>query len=65
RQAARSLARTSASARDFLNRLSRESLEDRQDLIGYTGIRSAYLTAKDLGLELPRLLQAYRIFWKD
>jgi hypothetical protein len=29
------------------------------------GIRSAYTKAKELNLELPRLRQAYRLFWKD
>jgi glycerol-3-phosphate dehydrogenase len=65
RQAGRSLSRAKHSARDFLSDNGRDHREDIWQFIGYTGIRSAYLAAKSLNLEMPRLRQAYRIFWKD
>ena len=65
RQAGRSLSRARHSARDFLKDTSRDHREESWQFIGYTGIRSAYLVAKTLNLEMPRLRQAYRIFWKD
>lgn len=65
RKAAGSLIWAKRSARD----LTLDSPEDLQEegyrIIGYTGIRSAYLTAKDLNLTLPRLEEAYNIFWAD
>ncbi|MFH1137195.1 MAG: 1-acyl-sn-glycerol-3-phosphate acyltransferase [Pseudomonadota bacterium] len=65
REAGRSLAKARLSARDFLQQPSRDLMEEGRHFIGYTGIRSAYLTAKRLDLEMPRLRQAYRIFWID
>ncbi len=34
-------------------------------IIGYTGIRSAYILSHKLGLRLPHLEEAYRIFWAE
>ena len=65
RQAGRSLSRAKHSAMDYLKDNSRDHREAGWQFIGYTGIRSAYLTSKKLNLEMPRLRQAYRIFWKD
>ena len=65
RQAGRSLSRARHSAKDFLKDKARDHREESWQFIGYTGIRSAYLVAKTLNLEMPRLRQAYRIFWKD
>ena len=66
RQAGRALSKTRSSALEFLADDSRDlRSEEGWHLVGYTGIRSAYLTAKNLNLNLPRLRQAYRIFWKD
>ena len=61
RQAGRSL----NWAKNFRQESAKESREDSPQTLAYYGIRSAYLTAKNLGLHVPRLRQAYRIFWKD
>jgi glycerol-3-phosphate dehydrogenase len=61
RQAGRSL----NWAKGFRQEPAKESREDSPQKLAYYGIRSAYLTAKNLGLHVPRLRQAYRIFWKD
>ena len=65
RQAARSIDKAKAMARDSLNSPTRETLEQGHFLLGYNGIRSAYQNAKRLNLETPILRQAYRTFWKD
>ena len=65
REAGKLLRMARLSASDFLYQSARDLREEGYSFIGYTGIRSAYLTAKRLNLEMPRLRQAYRIFWKD
>ncbi|MEW6266154.1 MAG: 1-acyl-sn-glycerol-3-phosphate acyltransferase [Thermodesulfobacteriota bacterium] len=65
RRAAKSLAKAKQAVLDSSGDSSTELSEEGQLLIGYTGIRSAYLRAKELDLKVPRLRQAYRLFWKD
>ncbi|MEW5725097.1 MAG: 1-acyl-sn-glycerol-3-phosphate acyltransferase [Thermodesulfobacteriota bacterium] len=65
RKAGRSLSSAKAQAMDFVLHSPRELREEAQHLIGYTGIRSAYLVAKSLNVNVPRLRQAYGIFWRD
>lgn len=61
----RQAGRSSSWARDFVQNASKNLREEAHTLTGYYGIRSAYMTAKSLNLKVPRLRQAYRIFYKD
>lgn len=65
REAGKSLSKARAAVMDAGEGFSRDADEKGPLMIGYTGIRSAYMVAKDLDLNVPRLRQAYRIFWKD
>ncbi|MBU2546914.1 MAG: hypothetical protein KKB20_00760, partial [Proteobacteria bacterium] len=65
RRAGGRLRRAKLSARDFLENQPEDFEQTAYRLIGYTGIRSAWLTAKKFGLDLPRLAQAHDIFWED
>lgn len=65
RQAGRSLTKARQTAMEFVDDATRDKREEGYHLIGYYGIRSAYLASKNMNLDLPRLRQAYRIFWKD
>ncbi|MDY6852049.1 MAG: hypothetical protein SV487_08260, partial [Thermodesulfobacteriota bacterium] len=65
RKAGGSLLWAKRSAKDLTLDSPEELQEEGYRIIGYTGIRSAYLTAKNLNLTLPRLEEAYNIFWAD
>jgi hypothetical protein len=63
--AGRSLNKARVQGRNFMKDQNRDPREEAWQYIGYFGIRSAYLNAKRLNMETPRLRQAYRVFWRD
>ena len=65
RKAGKSLTRAKQSALEFLKHAPGDLREEGVQLIGYTGIRSAYHLARKHNVKAPLLRQAYRIFWKD
>jgi hypothetical protein len=64
RQAGASLSRARKSAQELLADIDGELATKSHKVIGYSSIRSACLVARNLGLTLPHLEEAYRIFWE-